>query len=798
MHRATPVLLCLSCVPVLSLGEDLPPDAGAGDAGVADSGSVGGGMADAGVPDAGLPDSGVPDSGMPDAGTPDAGSPDAGPVDAGRSCPNGIFTLGLGSAPEVAAPEGAIAVAIGDFNRDHVLDFAAITNDFTVTINLGRGDGTFLPRVPYPISGGSLSQVKIIVVDTNGDGLQDLVTTNNDGTISALLGNGDGTFAPQTRFAVGNNPDSIAAADFNRDGKLDLVVSNAFDHSLSLLFGAGDGGFLPQQLLRPANGNNPAYVGVGDLDGDGIADLVVSVSEFDHELEIFPGDGDGGFPLVRRVPVTGSPAELAVADFNHDGRPDVAVSTGSGIDVLLNAGSGNLAAPVPYAGARLASASDVNADGTLDLISFDTLTTHQVTVLIGNGNGTFAGPQLVPVGIGAWPPAVGDLDGDGKADLLVPRDSQGFTSMYAYVDLLHGNGDGTFLAQGALDAGQVPIFLLSVDLDHDGGLDLVAVNRNSHDISVMLGNGAGAFSAQQRYPVGLLPIAAVAGDFNGDPARDVIVLNNISGDVSVLLGTGSGTLVPQPLTVPVGISPQAITAADFNGDGRLDLAAANLGNPDGGGSNFSVLFGNGDGTFSAPVVYDVNPPDGLTAIAAGDFDGDGRPDVAVAHRTEGIAFWNGLNDGGFIPTGSATAGLAQIVVADVNADGRDDLVVANSYLGSGNTVDVLLNPGSGGFWQRASYGVRNLPLSVAVGDINGDGVVDVVAANEGSDNLSVLFGAKGDAGTFDVRLDYAAGPGPAAVVLGDWNRDGRLDIATANNGGHTVTTLINHGLLCTP
>jgi hypothetical protein len=759
-------------------------------------------MADAGV-DAGLPDAGVPDAGAPDSGTSDAGAPDAGPadagaMDAGRSCPNGIFTLGLGSAPEVFEPQGVIAVGIGDFNRDHVLDFAAITNDNTVMVSLGRGDGTFQPGVPYTVSGGSLSQVKIIVVDTNGDGLVDLVTTNNDSTISVLLGKGDGTFAPQTRFTVGNNPDSIAAADFNRDGKLDLVVSNAFDHSLSLLFGAGDGGFLPQQLLRPANGNNPAYVGVGDLDGDGIVDLVVSVSNFDHELEIFPGDGDGGFSPVRRVPVTGSPAELAVDDFNHDGRPDVAVSTGSGIDVLLNAGSGNLAAPVPYPGARLASASDVNADGTLDLISFETLTTHQVTVLLGNGNGTFAGPQLVPVGIGAWPPAVGDMDGDGKVDLLVPRDSQGFTSMYAYVDLLHGNGDGTFLAQGALDAGQVPIFLLSVDLDHDGGLDLVAVNRNSHDISVMLGNGAGAFSAQQRYPVGLLPLAAVAGNFNGDPALDVIVLNNISGDMTVLLGNGSGALAPQPSAVPVGISPQAIAAADFNGDGKLDVAVANLGGLDGGGSNFSVLFGNGDSTFAPPVIYDVDPADGITAIATGDFDGDGRPDVAVAHRSFGIALWNGLEDGGFMPSAVANGGLAQIVVADLNGDGRDDLVTANAYNGVGNTVYVLLNPGSGGFWQQTSYGVGNLPLAVAVGDVDGDGVVDVVAANGGNDDVSVLFGAKGDAGTFDVRLDYAAGPGPMSVVLGDWNRDGKLDIATANNGGHTVTTLINRGPLCTP
>ena len=327
----------------------------------------------------------------------------------------GKTDYGTGSFP--------IAVATGDFNQDGKLDLAvANLNDNTVSVLLGNGDGTFQPQSVYATGSGP---TWIATGDFNGDGKLDLAVANvSDSTVSVLLGNGDGTFQPQSVYGAGSGPHSIMTADLNGDGKLDLVVANANDTTVSVLLGNGDGTFQPQSTL--STGRSPVSVVAGDFNGDGILDL--AVTNLDGVL-ILLGNGDGSFQGQSTFPAGESPYSLITADFNGDGRLDLAVtnalSSGGTVSILLGNGDGTFQSPVAYtAGADTLgiSAGDFNGDGRLDLaVTNDSAST--ISVLLGNGDGSFQSQLVFSATSGADGIATGDFNGDGRLDLAVTDSS---------------------------------------------------------------------------------------------------------------------------------------------------------------------------------------------------------------------------------------------------------------------------------------------------------------------------------------------------------------------------------------
>jgi hypothetical protein len=243
----------------------------------------------------------------------------------------------------------------------------------------------------------------------------------------------------------------------------------------------------------------------------------------------------------------------------------------------------------PVVNPQSVAVGDFNGDGKQDLVVTDAAT-NGVSVLLGNGDGSFQAAQGFAAGYSPDFVAVADVNGDGKPDLVV-ADAGGYGHSGG-VSVLLGNGDGTFQAPRTFGAGLHPISVAVADFNGDGKPDLAVANLGG-GVSVLLGNGDGTFQAAQNFAAGSAPESVAVGDFNGDGKSDLVVANNSSSNVSVLLGNGDGTFqAAQSFTT--GSGPFSVAVGDFNGDGKLDLAVTNV------GAGVSVLLGNGDGTFQTP------------------------------------------------------------------------------------------------------------------------------------------------------------------------------------------------------
>ena len=298
------------------------------------------------------------------------------------------------------------------------------------------------------------------------------------------------------------------------------------------------------------------------------------------------------------------------------------------------------------------------------------------------------------------------------------------------------------------------------------------------------------FGAGTDFAVGTAPDATAVGDFNGDGRLDLAVSNFVSNDVSILLATGVGQFGAATSFPTGGLVPDAVVVADFNEDGRLDLAVVNRNS-----GTVSILFGNGSGAFSAPASFPAGG--GPIRIAVGDFNGDHHLDLAVANFS-GASILLGNGAGAFGAPASFAAGLnpSFVVTADFNGDGRLDLAVANS---GSNNVSILLGNGTGTFSSATNFAVGTLPVSIAAADLSGDGHVDLAVANQNSENVSVLLGT--GTGAFAAAVNYRTGNAapdvnpvfPNSVGIGDFNGDGRPDLAVSNYGTRNVSILTGAG-----
>ncbi|MEG4107674.1 DUF4347 domain-containing protein, partial [Microcoleus sp. S13_C5] len=332
------------------------------------------------------------------------------------------------------------------------------------------------------------------------------------------------------------------------------------------------------------------------------------------------------FDPATNFPITYSLRKVASGDFNKDGNLDLAfASTGvnRNVSIALGDGTGKFGAatnvntsPPSDLYTWSVAVADFNKDGNSDLVTANNLT-NNVSLLLGNGDGTFGTATYFGVGSSPYTVAVGDFNGDGNSDLATANQSSN------NVSILRGNGNGTFGAATNLSVGSTPYFVLVGDFNKDGKSDLATANAGSNNVSVLLQNADGTFGIATNFTVGNSPNYIALGDFNGDNNPDLATSNESSNNVSILLGTGTGSF-SAATNFGVATQPLAIASGDFNADGKVDLATAN--NSSG---NVSILFGSGNGSFGAATNFPVGTnPQG---IVVGDFNKDGLSDLATAN-----------------------------------------------------------------------------------------------------------------------------------------------------------------------
>jgi hypothetical protein len=708
--------------------------------------------------------------------------------------------------------DGNASAPIGDFTASVLWGDGMSATAGTIVAD---GGGRFHVTAGHTFTDAGNFSIRVVITDKGGTSVAAVTATGGTSGLPGLQA---------ARVAFVGDPVAFASGDFNGDGKPDLVVwdfnKSTGMASLDVLLGNGDGSFTaPVTLATKTLTAVPPAIAIADLTGNGKLDIIT-------DGLVFLGNGDGTFTAGPSFSTGNAPlVGIAVADFNGDGKPDLALvngagtgSVGAGVTILMGNGDGSFQSGVTYDANDPALsdgvsvvAPDFNGDGKPDLAV--SIFSGSTSILLNNGDGTFG-----PVGqtiSGVTVRAAADLRDDGKIDLIGTDGSQAVVVL--------GNGDGTFQNPVAYAAGPNPFDVLAADLDGDGKPDLAVLGNTQTafaggaTISILKGKGDGTFAAPQTYYTNQDPsssgsgagqgLGLVAADFNGDGQPDIVFIN--SDTLSVLFNQGGGSLVDAIYSPSGGGAVQTLTVTDFNGDGKLDVVAQE----DATVATLQVLTGQGDGTFQSGASIPVDPPGGFglpfndRGVLTADLNGDGRPDLVAAQAntngTESVNVLLNQGNGTFQSTSYDLGGgkYAGIVAGDFTSDGKIDLVADLGFNPSDfvNQQAFLRGNGDGTFQAAkvttvSSSGVGRLLAA----DVNGDGKLDLVKLERtGAGTIIEVDLGNGD-GTFQAPIisgpldgiDFANfAPGFAAA---DINGDGKLDLAIGTTIG-SVAILLGNG-----
>jgi hypothetical protein len=593
------------------------------------------------------------------------------------------------------------------------------------------------------------------IADLDSDGVMDAVAWLDSDTIRVFLGEGDGTLRSEDELAAPRSPQRVAIGDLDLDGHPDLACvgleSSVSPANVAVYRGIGAARFALPSYYEV--GIFPSDVAITDLDRDGIPDLVVgnntTVSN-PSTVSVLRGIGGGLFaPATTTVTGGNTLHRLEVADLDIDGFLDVVCTDNRGLFVLRGTGGGRLRAGVliaPLPNAQGLIMRDLNRDSIPDAAVTQS-TERNVHVLLGVGDGTLAPAFVAASGTQPLSIDAADLDGDRVRELAVANGGS-FTG----ISIFRGLGDGT-VTPLAQESGRVSIVhdVRAVDLDGNGTFDLMAAGANLGNpqrgsVSIHMGAGDGRFPDPDAYPLDDRPIALADGDFDGNGLIDVAALHAsflyAEGRVHVLLRQTGGAFMPMP-SLPFGSIAQyaeGLAAGDLNGDGRVDLAVAQT-QP----WEIIVRLGNGDGTFGAATSFPSVPSQGYgRTIRLADIDGDRALDVVLLRvpSVGGNIHWmRGTGDGTLgaamqIPVGPFSGNAGDVQPRDLDGDGHVDLLLDWNNQG----LAVLRGLGSGTFAPLIALpGTRSGTL--ATGDVNGDGVLDIVSSS--AQTLSVHIGLGG-------------------------------------------------------
>ncbi len=685
-------------------------------------------------------------------------------------------------APASSGVWRAPALALGDINRDGRLDFMAGMQDASARfLNTGGGNFQVLSNLDAAFQDAA-------VADFNQDGYMDVATVQAD-LVSVNLGyNPTWPAIPVlTPTSVGRYATSVRAGDFNADGKFDLAVVNTLSNNVAVLLGKGNGDF--NTPVNFAVQENPHSLVVNDFNGDGRLD-VVTVNEYSDSLSLLFGNGSGGFS-VQHYPANSLPQDVVAWDYNRDGKLDLAVVNRGWhtVSVLRNDGNGSFAAvnrwDLPFVGGAL-TANDFNRDGQEDIAVAD-YENSLVQVFFGDGQGGVCASSQLNANFTACCSGTdltsADLNADGTPELILAK----------------GQDVAVWLSSGSVTVNTPPTIAALAPLTIAGG----SVNFTAALATV---NDAETAAGELTVTLGALPPG--------------LTLNNLANNNGTI--TARFNLICTPA---VGAQTLNVKVSDPQGQ------SANVNVPLTFTPNsFPVLGAYPDvtlGTGTTRVTPTQRPSDNgtivsLVATAAGyggsvsiDADGvvtivnngvAGRYQVIIGATDNCFNSWAvgfsftipstpsptcdtlGFNAPRHYETGATPSGLA---TGDVNADGLPDLVVANR---DSHNITLLLGTNDGGvraFRNAASYAVGYGPRAVTINDFNGDSKADLAVVNSASDTVTVLL--NNGAGALSVGGNYDAGNKPFSITTGDFNSDSKLDLVIVNDGLGSVAILDGQG-----
>ena len=656
-------------------------------------------------------------------------------------------------------------VALSDFDSDSDLDaFATIRGDFDQMLKImvwrNNGDGTLDAPIEFATGQGP---VGIVLADFTGDGKPDVVTANYGGSSISILkhnglsGNSAGFLAPVT-FSTANRAEKIAAADVNGDEILDVVVGGqvgaGFDATLAVMINTGNGEFAAPVAYDPAPNArfDSTAVALADLDNDGDVDLIggglYSTGSVDNgAVTIRRNNGNGTFGAAEIILFTNPnfvpmPKEITTGFINGDGFADIiaAVPSGRAIEgfaTVTSNGAGGFNTPVYYEASQQTfdlAIVDLDNDGDGDVITVAN-SSAAVTVHENLGDGTF--PVLTRYEVASLSDAVqsADIDNDGDIDIVVNGELD-IASNDPLLKILKNNGDGTFAPAIDYTPGRNFADMKLRDINGDGFVDLIFApdgNYPPYHFGTALKLGNGTFAPTVVTEVFSCGEGSIdAADLDGDGDLDIVLTEEetcpgVDAHIFIFRNDGNQNFVRMPDIVLPGRLPHGLALADVTSDGNIDIITAL---PDGMG----VFSGNGNLTFGAPIISTTAP----YKFKMVDFNHDGLLDLGMimqqdAFGTElvGTALGNGNGTFQAVRTQTGSSVLENLRISDdleagdIDGDGIPDLVVLNY---ASNDVSLFLVNADGSLRPHQRYGIGNTPQLGTIADFDGDGRIDVAAA----------------------------------------------------------------------
>ncbi|MCB2156423.1 VCBS repeat-containing protein [bacterium] len=686
---------------------------------------------------------------------------------------------------------GSQTGVVGDFNEDGHLDMAnSIKGTGKTLLSLGRGDGTFL--TPGILHQGGVTY-DLIAADLDGDRHLDIAVSEYETSgVLVLAGNGDGTFAKAKAFPC-TASNRLAVGDLNSDGLPEIVAPN-----LILWNGGGlDFSRMSPISLAPSGFWNLEIV---DMNRDGRADIV-GLDTQQNSIHILLNLGDEQFAPVSDFPTDIRPYRFDLADMNEDGYLDAVVSDVGTPQIGLMFGDGTgaledplfvpISMPSPYA-----YTNDINNDGHPDMILSGI---NNLTMMIGTGGGnfepesTYLGPDMIR-GL-----LIGDFDGDSNADLALWR--YGSSDIYIIRGSSDGTLQIPYMIPACREQIEEstihrsgPAQVILEDVNGDGREDAITLSSGGIALMFLLRDSSGAFEE----PILTNAIdgnwqgrcALAAANLNGDAFPDAMLWGDAEQSVAVAIGAGDGTfMVGQRIPVlanSANCSILSLDAADFDRNGTDDLVV-------GCGDGLEIYLSNGDGTLATTPTLKLEDAD---EFVAGELNGDHIFDlVASSSTTCTLTLHFGVGQGGFQDPRSLPMPFwgRDFVITDLNADQAPDLLLTNS---TSDEFCVLLGQENGDFSAAVTYSFAGSGYPIwasfappVCADFNGDGFVDVAAISGGTNRLAVLPG-RGD-GIFGDAVHYFVGNTPTSLATGDLDNDGVADILATNSDSLGISILLS-------